>query len=206
MEKPSRAINIHLGADLKARWKDYCAALGKSPGAAIKEAIEEQLAKVAAAPQSKTYYQIHETPSAVPKVRFEILLTESERRAIRERSTMERCSMRRWIVDACRVGLTHQPQFSMSEIDVLGESNYQMLAIGRNLNQIARQLNKGEHGRITVEQIENLSRIIDKHTDLVSAAIAASLERWDLGELTLKKHMGECADEESPKKDRSRMM
>ncbi len=86
--------------------------------------------------------------------------------------------MRRWIVDAIRTGLTHEPQLGMSEIDSLGESNYQLLALGRNLNQIARRLNEDHHEPITFECIKALSRIIDKHTDVVSGAIRATLERW----------------------------
>lgn len=83
-------------------------------------------------------------------------------------------------VDAIRTGLTHEPQFSMSEIETLGESNYQLLALGRNLNQVVRRLNEGHYEPITVERIEALSRLIDKHTDAVSDAIRASLERWSI--------------------------
>lgn len=179
MEKPSRSMNIHLGAELKASWTDYCLALGKSPGAAIKAAIEQQLAH-AATSEPRTYQQIAETPTSEPKQRFEILLTASEKAAIKERSQTERCSMRRWIVDAIRVGLTHEPQFGMSEIDALGESNYQLLALGRNLNQVARRLNEGEYEPVTLERIEALSELIRKHTGVVSQAIRASLERWDI--------------------------
>ncbi|KEZ72153.1 MULTISPECIES: plasmid mobilization relaxosome protein MobC [Pseudomonas] len=88
--------------------------------------------------------------------------------------------MRRWIIDAIRAELTHEPKFGTSEIYALGESNYQLLALGRNLNQIARRLNEGSYEPVTVQRIEALSRIIDKHTDLVSSAIRASLERWSL--------------------------
>lgn len=183
MESASRALNIHLGADLKARWADYCLALGKSPGAAIKAAIEQQLAQSAATPAPKTYRQVAETTTSDPKQRFEILLTASEKAAISERAQIERCSMRRWIVDAIRIGLTHEPQFGMDEIDALGESNYQLLALGRNLNQIARSLNAGKHEPVTVEMIASLSELIQKHTEVVSQAIRASLERWDI-ELT----------------------
>lgn len=180
MESSSRALNIHLGADLKARWADYCLALGKSPGAAIKAAIEQQLAQSAANPKPNTYRQVAEATTCEPKQRFEILLTASEKAAIKERAQIERCSMRRWIVDAIRIGLTHEPQFSMDEIDALGESNYQLLALGRNLNQIARRLNEGGYEPLTIERIEALSRLIQKHTEAVSRTIRASLERWDI--------------------------
>ncbi|MCA8504785.1 MobC family plasmid mobilization relaxosome protein [Burkholderia multivorans] len=154
--------------------------LGKKPGAAIKEAIEHQIARAGDNPEPKTYHQTQEAPVDEPKVRFEILLTESEKRAIRERAKNERCSMRRWIIDACRAGLTREPQFGMREIDALGESNYQLVAIGRNLNQIARRLNEGKNAKVTVEQIEKLTAIIGKHTDVVCTAMRANLERWSV--------------------------
>lgn len=179
VSKANLYMDVYLGA-LKEPWADYCKALGKKPGAAIKEAIELQLKKAQSLPAPKTYQQTNEAPPLEPKQRFEILLTASEKRAIEERAHIERCSMRRWIIDAIRVGLTHEPQFRMSEIDALGDSNYQLLALGRNLNQIARRLNEGEYEPITVERIEALSRIIDKHTNLVSRAIRASIERWDI--------------------------
>lgn len=177
VEKKNAYLNVYLGP-VKEPWANYCKTLGKKPGAAIKEAIEQQLAKAEANPQPKTYRQTESVKE--PKERFEILLTVSEKSAVKERAITERCSMRRWIVDAIRTGLTHEPQFGMSEIDALGESNYQLLALGRNLNQIARRLNEGHYEPITVERIDALSRLIDKHTDVVSDAIRASLERWGI--------------------------
>lgn len=179
MEKPSRAINIHLGADLKARWVDYCAGLGKTPGAAIKEAIEQQLEK-AAKNLPPPMRQKGVVPDHEAKVRFEILMTKSEKAAVVERSNLEHCSQRRWIIDAIRAGLTHEPQFSMDEIDALGESNYQLLAMGRNLNQVAKAMNESRRDSVTIESIERLRRIIDVHVNKVSGAIRASLDRWNI--------------------------
>lgn len=68
----------------------------------------------------------------------------------------------------------------MFEIDALGESNYQLLVVGRNLNQVARRLSEGQHVPITVARIEALRSIIEKHTELVSNAIRAGLERWSI--------------------------
>ena len=78
------------------------------------------------------------------------------------------------------MGLTREAQFSTPEIDALGESNYQLLALGRNLNQIARSLNKGRYEPVTIERIEALGQLIRMHTEVVSSAIRASLERWSI--------------------------
>ncbi|MDF5835096.1 plasmid mobilization relaxosome protein MobC [Pseudomonas syringae] len=179
MEKENPYLNVYLGS-LKKPWADYCASIGKKPGAALKEAIEKQLESSDALPEPKTYSQTKPTPEKEPKIRFEILLTPSEKAALTERAEVERCSQRRWVVDAIRAGLTNEAQFGMSEIEALGESNYQLLAIGRNLNQIARKLNEGDPYPIQKELIKGLSAIIDRHTHVVSSAIRASLERWDL--------------------------
>ena len=177
--KSSQYLDVYLGT-LKEPWVAYCAALGKKPGAAIKEAIEQQLAKAEKAPEAKTYQQTGEAPDGEAKVRFEILLTPSEKAAIQERAELERCSQRRWVVDAIRAGLTREPQFGMKEIEALGESNYQLLSIGRNLNQVAKAMNEGRRDSVTIESIERLRQIIDAHTDKVSGAIRASLERWNI--------------------------
>lgn len=184
VSKANQYMDVYLGA-LKEPWVDYCKALGKKPGAAVKEAIELQLKKAQSLPAPQTYQQTNEAPPLEPKQRFEILLTASEKSAVAKRAHIERCSMRRWIIDAIRVGLTHEPQFGMDEIQALGESNYQLLAVGRNLNQIARHLNGGAYEPVTVERIEALSGLIEKHTEIVSQAIRASLERWNIDDSSL---------------------
>ena len=173
-----RSINVHLGPDIKAQWTAYCKQLGKTPGAALKEAIEQQLQKVHGRPTAVPYRQVGEAPDHEPKVRVEILLTASEKAAVTGRAEAERCSQRHWIVSAIRAGLTHEPQFGMKEIEALGESNYQLLTIGRNLNQIARRLNEGHAEELTTQHVKALSQLIDKHTKMVSDALRASLERW----------------------------
>jgi predicted DNA-binding protein len=180
-DNQSPILSVRLGADLKTRWRAYCQSINKEPSTAIKEAIERQLAKVAGTRQpSKVYRQTHEAQSAEKKKRFEILLTPSEKAALLERAAQDGSAPRRWVVAALRAGLTKEPQFGMRELDALGESNYQLLAIGRNLNQIAKRLNEGGKHGPTIEAIEQLRTTIRAHTDQVSQAMRASLERWDL--------------------------
>jgi hypothetical protein len=179
MEKENPCLNVYLGT-LKTPWADYCKALGKKPGAALKEAIEQQLEKAAKRPQSQPFQQTKEASDGEVKQRFEILLTPSEKAAIQERARLECCSQRRWVIDAIRAGLTKEPQFGMKEIEALGESNYQLLAIGRNLNQVAKAMNEGRRDSVTIQSIERIREIIDTHTDKVSGAIRASLERWNI--------------------------
>lgn len=79
-----------------------------------------------------------------------------------------------------RASLTHEPQFTMETTKALWESSYQLRAIGRNLNQIAKRLNEGKPANIKTEQIEKLATYIYRHTDKVAAVQDASLSRWGI--------------------------
>ena len=177
-KKASLYMDVYLG-DLKTPWVAYCTAVGKKPGAALREAIEKQLAGLQVDKARTLFTQVEQTHRE-PRKRFEILLTVSEREALEVSAKEAGSSVRQFIVDAVRATLTHEPQYSMKEIEVLGESNYQLLAIGRNLNQIARRLNEGKYEPITVERIEELSRSLRQHAKKVSDSIGANIERWSL--------------------------
>ena len=51
---------------------------------------------------------------------------------------------------------------------MLYQSNYQLLLIGRNINQIARRLNAGENVSLSSQQITDLKNFIDVHIGKVN--------------------------------------
>jgi hypothetical protein len=62
----------------------------------------------------------------------------------------------------------------------VGESNYQLLAIGRNLNQIAKRLNQGLPETSLAKEINQLRQVMNEHVDQVNKAMRASLDRWSI--------------------------
>lgn len=158
---------------------EYCASVGKKPGAVLREAIEKQLAGLQAGKPRTVFKPVEEVQHEAKK-RFEIMLTDSEREALATRAKEEKTSGRQFVIDALRAVLTHEPQLSMKEIEILGESNFQLLAVGRNLNQIARRLNEGKYEPVTIERIEELRKIIDIHVQKASDSIRANIERWNI--------------------------
>lgn len=178
-DKTGSILSVRLRPGIRVQWDAYCLRMGKASSTVIKEAIEKQLVGLQAEKARTVFTQVEET-SREPKKRFEILLTISERQALEIRAKEAGSSVRQFIIDAVRATLTHEPQYSMKEIEVLGESNYQLLAIGRNLNQIARRLNEGKYEPVTVERIEELSKSLLQHAKKVSDTIGANIERWNL--------------------------
>lgn len=172
-------LEIYLGVELREAWQLYCQERGLKPGAALKASIKAEIERVKKG-AIEPAVQLNERPDNSPKKRAEVRLTPTEMDAVDARAEREGCSRSTWLVNVVRGTLTKQPQMGMPEIDSLGESNYQLLAIGRNLNQIAKRLNEGQPDAITVKYIERLSTEIRTHAKKVSKVMGASIERWSL--------------------------
>ncbi|MDK4526734.1 plasmid mobilization relaxosome protein MobC [Kingella kingae] len=67
--------------------------------------------------------------------------------------------------------MDNTPVLTNKEINALYQSNFQLLSIGRNLNQIARQLNGFEPASLTSQYIMNLHQFIQNHVEEVSHII-----------------------------------
>lgn len=173
-------LNVYLDESLKAAWELYCLERGIKPGAALRDSVRREIERVGQTPTASVSEQSDERPDNAPKKRAEIRLTPSELEAVDARASNDRCSRSTWLVNVVRGTLTKQPQMGMREIDSLGESNYQLLAIGRNLNQIAKRLNEGHPDVITVKYIDRLTDEIRTHVKKVSKVMGASIERWSL--------------------------
>lgn len=71
------------------------------------------------------------------------------------------------------------PFLSVSEHTALYQSNYQLLRIGRNLNQIARQLNTMESVNFSTRHVESLLQIIDEHTEKVGVLMRNNRDNFE---------------------------
>lgn len=173
-------LNVYLGEPLKVAWELYCRERGLRPGAALMDSVRHEIERVKQAPTPPVAVQANERPDNGVKKRVELRLTPSELALVDERAVGEGCSRQAWLVNVVRGTLTKEPQAGMREIESLGESNYQLLAIGRNLNQIAKRLNEGHPDIITVKYVERLRDEIRAHAEKVSRVMGASIERWSL--------------------------
>lgn len=179
MSKRLNTISADLGT-LKQPWLAWCAKEKKRPS----EALRHVLAKVihgdlpVSVPQGA---EVNDRPEKAT-VRVEIHLTESEHRILKPLARAEGFPVTKWIVALIRTRLLGRPQFGQPELEVLGRSNLQLLAIGRNLNQLAKALNTSPQDRsaFRVDLITALSSRIQTHTTIVSSVMRGNLERWHI--------------------------
>lgn len=99
---------------------------------------------------------------------MELRFTSTEREKINLLANRDNCSPQRWLINLIRLTLVRKPQCGMEELQKLGESNYQLLTIGRNLNQIAKHLNQGSYEPELSKEITQLRKVIHEHTRQVS--------------------------------------
>lgn len=79
------------------------------------------------------------------------------------------------------LGVLHrEPVLTDTEVDALNESTYQLAAIGRNLNQVARALNIEfrEGDKLKREAVEALEGRINEHIDRIDELFTRNMNRW----------------------------
>ncbi len=167
----------------KKAWLDWCAANQVAPG----EAMRQIVAKLTAHSELDATASAPALPLGAAgkapgqgRVRREIRFTDDEDALTRQHAAAAGYSVQRWILALIRGQLRKAPEFGQRELEALGESNYQLLSIGRNLNQIARALNSNPRSAAAhnEEIIHQLRQYIERHTKWAAQLIEASTHRW----------------------------
>lgn len=172
LPRPNR-INIDLGR-YKEGWLAYCQARQVTPSAAFRQ-IVATLIERSGDPAGEAA-----SVATTGKVRKQITLTGEEVEFVADCALAEGYSSTRWLIALLQARMGKGPQFGQYELEALARSNLELLALGRNVNQIARAANAG--GALPRDVRAVIGRIeatIQTHTTQVSQAIARNMERWN---------------------------
>ena len=87
-----------------------------------------------------------------------------------------------WATAAVMANLHQEPVLASEEITALRDSNRQLAAMGRNLNQIARVLNIEfrESDKITKEMIDIVYQQFQEHIEKVYQLLTKNRTRWNI--------------------------
>ena len=173
------SISADLGT-LKAPWVAWCAKQKIKPSDALRQILTKVLGQT---PPGRSVVRTT-VPHRAERVtkRMELRLTPSEHAALVARAKADSSHPSTWVVAMLRTLLTQQPTLLPPERDALARSNQQLLAMGRNLNQIAKALNSSPRDRtaLRADLLTALSTRIQTHTSLVSDVLRRTLERWQI--------------------------
>ena len=166
-------VEIRLTDDEKSSWKQYCHDLGVTESGMMRQLIKSATPDVANTDDFK--------PARTNKIT--IRLSDNEIEKLEAQAKGEGyLTPTSWVKASVVASLQRSPILTESETHALRESNRQLAALGRNLNQIARVLNIEfrESDKITKEMIELLSGQINQHRSKVHQLINQSHRRWEL--------------------------
>ena len=104
-------------------------------------------------------------------------LNSVETAFLREAADQADMSISAFIRLALLSHLTKTSILNNEEVRALYQSNFQLLRIGRNLNQIARAVNAQEPVDLTSQKITAVMNVIDDHTRKVRDLIVSNQER-----------------------------
>ena len=166
--------------DLKQPWLAWCKSQNAKSSDLIKRFVATCLANdKRSVAKGKIQYAEPEAAS----VRINLCLTPSEVKLLKNQAESAGLSSTKWLVALVRTKLTDVPHFGQDELEALASSNRQMLALGRNLNQIAKALNGSSSAAPeTVSRLEDLEASVATHVKTVSALMSANVQRWKIDE------------------------
>ena len=164
--------------DLKKPWEAWCAVRGLTPSEAIRSVVKRLLDGNIASDSLPHPADFH-VASDASRRRLEIRLTAAEHQALTAAADREGMSVPRWLTGLVRLHLAGEQQFGDEEVRALTRSSQVLLALGRNVNQIARNMNsRVDSDELTLAQIDYLVGLIKTHTEAVSAVLTANSRRW----------------------------
>ncbi len=117
--------------------------------------------------------------------RITIRLTSNNLAEITKQAKLEGyLNQSNWVPAAVLSNIHRDPVLTDNETQALRESNRQLAAIGRNLNQIAKILNIEfrESDKITKEMIQLLEDKLIQHKQKVNTLLTKNCQRWSIND------------------------
>jgi len=169
-----KRVGTRLQAEEKSAWQNFCRSHNITEAAMLRMLIQQVSASL-----KPTEIPEPEEPKTE---KITIRITGRDKYRIIKRAKMEGYSNRtRWVTSLVLSVLHREPVLNRDEITVLRESNRQIAAIGRNLNQLVRALHIDARAtnRITRAEVKILGEQIEAHVSKVAELLDKNLNRWE---------------------------
>jgi hypothetical protein len=186
--KNSKVVCLRVPIDLLEAWQAFIEDHGEDGPEVLRRVMAQLVGQPRKEVQTRgpdmeapTMREASEVDRA-PKRAVKLMLTASEHAALAEIAENRECSIQFWIVSLVRSALTRGIAVGGAELIALGQSNYELAAVGRNLNQIARHLNSGgvvKYGDLEL-MLRALSDGMESHRKKVHALVNSCSHRWKL--------------------------
>ena len=168
------------------QFQDLAEAAGKKPGTLLRELVQAHIAG-GIAPVRDTGLAKKIAPAANAELeRFELRLAAFMKSEVKRRAQAEEMSSSEWVAALIQTVLMNDPVLTDREIEIVSHVNRALAALGRNLNQIARNMNRAEltglplskNDILTLHAIFELKSQIGKLRESVLSLVRARNRAW----------------------------
>ena len=189
MPGPSPTLRVRLKPELHQQFKATCERRGLSASNLALRAIQRELA----ARDDESTDSVLPHPSrpsgpsdekAAARRRITLRLPSYIHEAASERAATRGLKISSWIAALVQSQVAATPVVTDEELQVLDESNRELAALGRNINQIARALNEAhfQTERVRLDRLAELSEQIERNRDAIFGLVRASNNAWGVVE------------------------
>lgn len=171
-EYSGQDFSLNLEKDLAEKIYQLAKYHEVDPDDLIKKMINEKLSQIE---KANDVLDVFEKTS-----RKELRLKPSLMKAINEKAAQVGMKPNQYIISVLTANVTKDSIFfSQEEALKLGESNSQLLAIGRNLNQMAKNMNQGIHESYDREFVERVHQLVKAQVRHVFSLLERNKKRWE---------------------------
>ena len=179
-KKPMKSIlNLRVDEEIFVRFRELAKASGIRQSEMFRRIITDYLTE---GNERETAWQIPENANMEMKS-LSIRMPEFVIGKVRSRASAQGMLVSHWLSALVRANLTQNPVMPYEELCALKETNYELAAIGRNLNQMVRAMHTGGYSqnRVTPEFIAEISKHIQEVRDNLDALIRCNHKLWSTG-------------------------
>ena len=168
------------------------AASNKKPGTLLRELIQAHISEAG---------QEIDRASQAPRIRhsgdpelerLEFRLPKFLKEEVKKRAELEGMKSAQWVSSLVQSSLMTKPVLTDQEVEVVSWANRELAAVGRNLNQIARSMNRAEligesfskDEVLTLEGINQVNASVSKLRDMMLRLVAARHRAWGVDDST----------------------
>jgi len=171
-EYSGQDFSLNLEKDLAEKIYQLARHEEVDPDDLIKKMIKEKLSEIE---KTQDVIDVFEKTS-----RKELRLKPSLMKAINEKAAQVGMKPNQYIISVLTANVTKDSIFfSQEEALKLGESNSQLLAMGRNLNQMAKNMNQGFYESYDREFVEQVHQLVKAQVRHVFTLLERNKKRWE---------------------------
>ena len=171
-EYSGQDFSLHLDNDLAEKIYSLAQTEQKDPNELIIELLREKIAE---------REKVEETIDVFEKTtRKELRIKPSLLKKIDERAALSKMKTNQYILSVLTANVTKDIHFfGQGEAHLLGDSNGQLSALGRNLNQMAKAMNQGVYEAYDRDFVGRIHDLVRAHICHVYELLAQNQRRWE---------------------------